>query len=192
VQPLVFGFEVDAVIIDGMAHTIDCTLLPRELPDGAERLRADWLDKRGFDAVPNNVDVIRRLNVAFNANDLDALQSLLDPNVEFVDHLPLPDIQAAARGVEEVTSVLEHWRAGSASFQAEVVDYLDLGAYVVCSTRWKFQSRDEGIEIDWPGAEAYQVRDGKLVWSAVGFRDAAAAIKAVEERSGTGAKRRRE
>jgi hypothetical protein len=134
-----------------------------------------------------NVDVIRRLNTAFNANDLEALQRLLDPAVEFVDHLPLPDIQASARGVEELTSVLDHWRAGSAGFQAEVVEYVDLGDYVVCSTRWKFKSRDDAIEIDWPGAEAYQVRDGKLVWSAAGFRDAASAIKAVEERSGIGA-----
>jgi ketosteroid isomerase-like protein len=134
-----------------------------------------------------NVDVIRRLNAAFNDNDLDTFQRLLDPAVEFVDHIPLPDVQASARGVEEVTSVLEHWRDGFESFQAEVVEYVDVGEYVVCSTRWRFKSRDDAIELDWIGAEAHQVRDGKLVWSAAGFRDSAAAIQAIEERSGTGA-----
>ena len=67
-------------------------------------------------------------------------------------------------------------------FRAEVLEYVDLGDYVVCSTRWKFKSRDDGIELDWTGAEAHQLRDGKLVWTASGFRDKAAAIRAVEAR----------
>lgn len=33
----------------------------------------------------SNVDVIRRLNAAFNAGDVDAFQSLLSPDVEFTD-----------------------------------------------------------------------------------------------------------
>jgi ketosteroid isomerase-like protein len=131
-----------------------------------------------------NVDVIQRLNAAFNANDLAAFQSLLDPEVEFFDHNPLPDVQASAHGADEVTSVLEHWRDGFTSFHAEVVEYVDLGEYVVCSTRWRFKSRDNAIELDWIGAEAHQVRDGKLVWSAAGFRDVAAATQAIEKRSG--------
>lgn len=139
-----------------------------------------------------NLDVIRRLNAAFNANDLGTFQSLLDPAVEFVDHNPLPDVQASAHGVDEVTSVVEHWREGFTSFHAEVVEYLDLGDYVVCSTRWRFKSRDDAIELDWIGAEAHHVRNGKLVWSAAGFRDSAAAIQAIEERSGTGATSLRE
>lgn len=133
-----------------------------------------------------SVEVIRRLNAAFNANDVDTFQSLLDPAVEFVDHLPLPDVQASAVGVEELTSVLEHGRDGFTSFKAEVVEYVDLGEYVVCTTRWRFRSRDDALELDWVGAEAHQVRDGKLVWSAAGFRDSAAAIRAIEERSGIG------
>jgi SnoaL-like domain len=144
-------------------------------------------------SVPSaNVDVIRRLNAAFNANDLDTFQSLLDSGVEFVDHNPLPDVRASARGVEDVTSVVEHWRKGFTGFHAEVGEYLDLGDYVVCSTRWRFTSRDHAIELDWIGAEAHQVRNGKLVWSAAGFRDSAAAIQAIEERSGTRATSLRE
>lgn len=127
-----------------------------------------------------NVDVIRRLNAAFNDNDVATFLSLLDAEVEFVDHLPLPDGQASARGADELSSLVEHWREGFASFNAEVIEYLDLGDYVVCSTRWRFTSRDDAIELDWLGAEAHQIRDGKLVWSAAGFRDAAAAVQAIE------------
>jgi ketosteroid isomerase-like protein len=133
----------------------------------------------------SNVDVIRRLNAAFNAGDLDAFQSLISPDVEFVDHLPLPDVAQEAHGVDEVTEVLEQWREGFSGFRAEVVEYIDLDDYVVCSTRWMFTSRDGGIQLDWRGAEAHQVRGGKLVWSAAGFRDVPAAIQAVEQRQTT-------
>lgn len=129
-----------------------------------------------------SVDVIRRLNAAFNAGDSDAFASLLASDVEFVDHLPLPDVAQEGRGVDELTTVLEQWREGFSGFRAEVAEYIDLDDYVVCSTRWCFTSRDEGIQLDWSGAEAHQVRDGKVVWSAVGFRDTRAAIQAVEQR----------
>jgi len=132
---------------------------------------------------------MRRLNATFNAGDWDAFAALLDPEVEFIDHLPLPDVQASARGVEEVRSVLEHWQAGFSGFRADVLEYLDLEDYVVCSTRWTFRSRDNEIELRWTGAEAHQLRDGKLVWSAAGFADKGAAIQAVNERTGTEAQR---
>jgi hypothetical protein len=59
---------------------------------------------------------------------------------------------------------------------------VDLGDFVVCVTKWKFVSRDKGIEMEWPGAEAYQIRDGKIVWSESGFRDRDAALDAVAQR----------
>lgn len=87
-----------------------------------------------------------------------------------------------AVGIDEVMSVLEHWREGFGGFRAEVAESIDLGDYVVCSTRWRFTSKDGGIELDWRGAEAHQVLAGKLVWSAAGFRDVQAAIQAVDQR----------
>jgi ketosteroid isomerase-like protein len=129
-----------------------------------------------------NVEVIRRLNAAFNAEDWDGFQAMLDPQVEFVDHMPLPDVAQSAKGVDEVRTVLEHWREGFSGFQAQVTEYLDMGDYVVCSTRWNFISRDGAVELEWPGAEAHEVRDGLLVWSAVGFPDVPAAVREVEQR----------
>ena len=129
-----------------------------------------------------NVDVVRRLNSAFNAGDWDGFSELLDPEVEFVDHMPLPDVQASARGVGELKSVLEHWREGFSGFYAEVLEYLDLGDYVVCLTRWTFRSRDKEIELTWTGAEAHELHNGRLVWSAAGFPDKSAAIEVIERR----------
>jgi limonene-1,2-epoxide hydrolase len=129
-----------------------------------------------------NIEVIQRLNAAFNADDWDEFQSMLHPQVEFVDHMPLPDVAGSATGVDEVRTVLEHWREGFSGFEAEIQEYRGMGDYVVCSTRWNFVSRDGAVELEWPGAEAHEVQDGLVVWSAVGFPEVSAAVEAVERR----------
>jgi ketosteroid isomerase-like protein len=130
-----------------------------------------------------NVEIVRRWNAAFNRGDYEAFAQFLHPEVEFVDHMPLPDATASGHGADELRAVLEQWREGFAGFQAEVEEYIDLGSYVVCLTRWSFISRGEEIELEWRGAEAHELRDGKVLWSAAGFRDRAAALDAVETRS---------
>jgi hypothetical protein len=60
--------------------------------------------------------------------------------------------------------------------------HVDLGEFVVTVTKWKFVSRDKGIEIEWPGAEASQIRDGQVVWHEAGFRDKVTALDAVVQR----------
>jgi ketosteroid isomerase-like protein len=126
-----------------------------------------------------NIEVIQRMNAAFNAGDYDALEGLLDPNVEMVDHLPLPDVAQTVRGPGEVRAVLDAWQRGFTGFEGHVEEYVDVGEFVVCTTKWRFVSREEGIEIKWDGAEAWQLRDGKVIWGHVGLRDKAAALEAV-------------
>jgi limonene-1,2-epoxide hydrolase len=129
-----------------------------------------------------NVDVVRRLNSALNAREYSVLERHIDPEAEFTNHLPLPDIAPSAHGRDEARAVLDAWSHGFQGFEAHVVEYVDLGEFVVAVTKWKFVSRDKGIEVEWPGAEAWQIRDGKVVWGEAGFRDKDAALDAVEQR----------
>ena len=122
------------------------------------------------------------LNAAFNSGEYDAMLELYDPEAEFVDHMPLPDAASSVRGREELRAVLDAWRDGFRGFEAYVIEYVDLGDFVVCVTRWRFVSTDEGVEMEWSGAEAWQVRDGKAVWGQAGFRDKDAALEAVGRR----------
>ena len=125
-----------------------------------------------------NVDLIRRLNTAFNAGEDHVIVDHLAPDAELTDHMPLPDVAGSVRG-EEVRTVLAAWREGFKGFEANVVEYVDRGDFVVCVTNWRFVSRDEGVEVQWNGAEAWRVRDGKVVWGQAGFRDKEAALEAV-------------
>ena len=129
-----------------------------------------------------NIDLMRRLNAAFNAREYSVLEGYIDPEAEFTDHLPLPDVARSAHGRDEVLTVLDAWSHGFQGLEAHVVEYVDLGEFVVTVTKWKFVSRDKGIESEWPGVEAYQIREGKVVWNEAGFRDKDAALNAVAQR----------
>jgi ketosteroid isomerase-like protein len=129
-----------------------------------------------------NVEVIRQANTAFNSADSEALFALFDPEFEFSDHLPLPDVAQTARGADEARAVIDAWREGFVGFEADVEEYVDLGDFVVAVTRWRFLSRDQNVELTWRGAEAYQLRAGKIIWTEQGFSDRQAAIDAVERR----------
>jgi len=126
-----------------------------------------------------NVEVIRRINAAFNAGEYDVMAEFFDPEADFVDHMPLPDVAPSAHGRNEIRAVLDAWRHGFRGFEGHVVEYVDLGDFVVAVTNWRFVSRDKGIEMEWNGAEAWQLRDGKVIWGEAGFRDKDAALEAV-------------
>jgi hypothetical protein len=64
------------------------------------------------------VEVIRRMGIAFNARDYDAMGEFLDPEAEFFDHMPLPDVSEAAQGREEIAAVLDAWSRGFSGFEA--------------------------------------------------------------------------
>jgi hypothetical protein len=71
--------------------------------------------------------------------------------------MPLPDVPRSAHGPDEMRAVLDAW------------SHVDLGEFVVTVTKWKFVSRDKGIEIEWPGAEASQIRDDRSSGTRRGF-----------------------
>jgi ketosteroid isomerase-like protein len=130
------------------------------------------------------VAVIRAMNEAFNAGRYEEMLELMAPGADFTDHLPLPDAPASPRDRDEVLLVLRRWREGFKVFRGDVEEYVDLGDYVVAVTSWRFVSTDKGIETRWRGAEAYEVREGRVVWGLLGLPDRGAAEEAVAHRRG--------
>lgn len=130
-----------------------------------------------------SVLVVKRLNAAFNEGEYETLVALLAPDAELLDHTPLPDGAASAEGRDEMLATLKHWRAGFEGFHCDVEQYLDRGDFVVAVSRWRFVSRETGIATEWPGAEAYEIRHGHVVWGEVGLRDKGAALAAIERRA---------
>jgi hypothetical protein len=47
---------------------------------------------------------------------------MLHPEVEFIDHMPLPDVSQAGRRREEIRVVMDHWRDGFSGFKADTLE----------------------------------------------------------------------
>src|ERR1700694_3527126 len=126
-----------------------------------------------------NVEIMRRANALFNAGDWDALFELYHPNVELRDLQHAPDLPEVLRGADAMNLVVANWTEVYDEFGAEVYDYIDADPWVICDTRWHGKVKGSDVPIDVHVADAYEVKDGKIVRAINSYRDVATALKAV-------------
>lgn len=124
-----------------------------------------------------NVELLRRSAELLNVGDWEAVIELYHPDaeVEFRDAPPSPDVPAVLHGREAIRRVVAHWTAPYDAFGAEVSEYIDADPWVICDTR-SHALTEEGGSVDIRFADAYEVRDGKIVHAILGYTDVAAAI----------------
>ena len=126
-----------------------------------------------------NVELVRRANVLASTGDWDAVFELYHPDIEFRDLHPAPDVPEAVRGIEDLRTVLSHWTEVYEEFAAEVYEYIDAHPWVICDTRWHGRATGSGIPIDFRGADAIEVKDGRILRVIIGYQDVATALEAV-------------
>jgi ketosteroid isomerase-like protein len=119
--------------------------------------------------------------IAERGGDWDALFELYHPDadVEFRDLQPPPDIPEVLQGREAIRLVVAHWTEPYDEFGAEVYEYIDAHPWVICDTRWYGKSQGSDVPIDVHFADAYEVKDGKIVRAIIGYPDVATALEAV-------------
>jgi ketosteroid isomerase-like protein len=128
-----------------------------------------------------HVEILRGCAELLNVGDWDALFELyhLDAHVEFRDLQPPPDIPEVLQGREAIRLVVAHWTEPYDEFGAEVYDYIDAHPWVICDTRWHAKGKGSDVPIDVHFADAYEIKDGKIVRAIIGYPDVATALKAV-------------
>jgi len=128
-----------------------------------------------------NVELLRRCAEMLNVGDWDALFELyhLDADIEFRDLQPPPDIPEVLQGRDAIRLVVAHWTEPYDEFGAEVYDYIDAHPWVICDTRWHATGKGSDVPTDVHFADAYEVKDGKIVRAIIGYPDVATALKAV-------------
>jgi ketosteroid isomerase-like protein len=127
-----------------------------------------------------NLEVIRRANALANAGSWDAvLDDLYHPDAELRDLRHGPDLPEVAEGREAVRLVLTSWMVAYDEFGAEIYEFIDAHPWVVCDTRWYGRGKGSDIPIDVRGADAYQVKDGRISRVILGYPDVAAALEAL-------------
>jgi ketosteroid isomerase-like protein len=126
-----------------------------------------------------NVDLVRRALEAFARRDLDAIQGLLDDEMEF----RAPTAEIAGRSSYRGPEGLRTYFADVASIWEELQvipqEYKAIGDRVLVSGRVYARGKG-GYVIDSATDWVWRVRDGKILWGAV-FTDRDEALKAASE-----------
>lgn len=122
---------------------------------------------------------MRRANALFNAGDLDALLELYHPDVELRDLMHAPDVPELLRGPDALNLVVATWTEVYHEFEAEVYEYIDAHPWVICDTRWHGKVKGSDLPIELRVADAYEVKEGKIVRAINSYPDVATAVKDV-------------
>ena len=128
-----------------------------------------------------NVELLRRCAEFLNVGDWDGVLELYHPDVhvEFRDRPPDPDVPEVVQGREAIRRVVAHWTAPYDEFGAEVYEYVDADPWVICATRSHGHREGSDVEIALDFADAYQVKDGKVVRAVLGYPDVSTAMHEV-------------
>jgi ketosteroid isomerase-like protein len=126
-----------------------------------------------------NVEIVQRAGALLNQGDWDELASVWHPDIVFCDLRNAVDAQQVLTGSDSVRGVLAQWREVFDDFGAEVHEYLDGGAYVICETRWYATGQQSQMPIDVRQVDVYELRDGRIVGITLGYTTKAEALEAV-------------
>jgi ketosteroid isomerase-like protein len=124
-----------------------------------------------------NLEILRRLNEAFNRRDVDAAVECLDPEVEMHPGIQVPDEESQYLGRD---GLREWFRNATEPWEMIRVEHKELidrpGDRVLAVEHWLFRGRD-GIELELELPNVYTFRDGLIVRTD-GFTDKADAQRA--------------
>jgi ketosteroid isomerase-like protein len=127
-----------------------------------------------------NVEIVRRMNAAFNSGDLDAAFDFYDPAAIWHSRTDEPDT-GVHHGRDAIREMADMWRGMFDDFQIHLDECVEaLDCVVTCG--WVAgRGRDSGAEVRDPYAWVVRVDDGKLteIWE---YRDRAEALEAVGRR----------
>ena len=126
-----------------------------------------------------NVEVVRRLNRAFNDGDWDLFIQFFHPDAQLIDLVNAPDVPQTAQGAAAIRDVVTAWVDAFAAFSGEVSEFIDAGDAVICVTHYQGVGRGSGLRVHYHGVDLHQLEGGKVVRSTLGYASKADALEAV-------------
>ncbi len=126
-----------------------------------------------------NVEMVRRLNEAFNSGDADAVLGLYAPDAELRDLANAPDQAPAIRGREAIKQTWILWADAFEELHADVEEYTDKGDTVICAVHWIGQGKSSGMSVDLRQFDVTRLRGGKVISQTLGYRSMEEALEAV-------------
>jgi ketosteroid isomerase-like protein len=127
-----------------------------------------------------NVEVVRRMAVAFSNGDWAAAFEPVHPDIEMdTTRSPVHGLDRVYSGAEEVAGFWQEWLEAWGAQQIEDLELIDAGDQVVMWTQvHQMQGRGSGIDVSVPPyAWLITLRDGKIVQATM-YMDKAEALEA--------------
>jgi ketosteroid isomerase-like protein len=124
-----------------------------------------------------NVEIVRRMNAAFNRGDLDEAYGFYEPTAVWHSRADEPDT-GDYHGLDAIREMALMWVGMFDEFRFDLEDYVDGGDWVVTSGWLCGRGRESGAEVRERYAWVVRLRGGKLaeIWE---YRDHAQALEAV-------------
>jgi ketosteroid isomerase-like protein len=120
----------------------------------------------------DNVEIVRSMLEAWEADGFDAAKDAFDPDVEVVDLQSAMGMRDRARGPEELLRLTQQWTEIFDDWGMEVADLADLGGdFVLAYVSFSGVGRDSGIPVANRQFEVYRLAGGRIVEMRVGFHE---------------------
>src|SRR6476646_2473250 len=123
-----------------------------------------------------NMEIVRRVNDAFNRGDFARFAESLHPDFEFRDLAHAADAPETLRGTQALLSLMSEWRESFDDFRAEISEWIQAGDHVVCATRWTGRGKASGAAVDVFQFDVYELREGKIVRATLAYPDKTTAL----------------
>ena len=122
-----------------------------------------------------NVEIVRRMNAAFNRGDLDEAFGFYEPTAIWHSRGDEPDT-GEYHGLLAIRQMARMWQSMFAEFEFELEDYVDAGDRVVTSGWLCGRGRGNGADVRERYAWVVRMHDGKLaeIWE---YRDRSNALE---------------
>jgi len=127
-----------------------------------------------------NVEIIRRMTIAFGNGDWVTAFEPVHPEIEMdTTRIPVRGLARLYRGAEEVAGFWREWLGAWGAQQIEDLELIDAGDRVISWTQaHQLQGRGSGVEVSMPPyGWVMAMRDGKIVEATV-YTDKAEALEA--------------
>lgn len=109
-----------------------------------------------------NVELIRAVFDAWDADDFSAMLALFDPDVVTRRVSPMPD-PGAWKGTDGMLEVISEWVATFDEFEMEPVEFIDAGDRVITAVAQEGRGEAGGVPVKGTFWFAWGVRGGKVV-----------------------------
>jgi uncharacterized protein len=127
---------------------------------------------------PEDLAAVKSAYEAFGRGDMDALEKLLHPDIEWRTTPEVPFL-GTYKGLEEFQRGMNEWTESFDDLTTEVEEMIDAGEHALVFHRMHGRGRDSGAEVDLTIWQVVSVRDGKLA-RMHDFMDRAEALAAAQ------------